>query len=214
MTHWHGDFVLPLILLTAAAFALGSIPFGFLIGKAFFHVDIRKSGSGNIGTANALRTFGKAGAAIVLVLDMLKGYVPAAVGVWIMNKPDPDQVVFPLCMAAGAILGHCFSPWLRFHGGKGVATAAGALFALSPVAGIGCVIVWIITALVTRFSSVASILATASAPFLLWNETREPASVVYGSLVTLLVLWTHRENLGRLRAGRENRLSFGGSAHD
>lgn len=214
MTFGHGEFVLPLIILTAAAFALGSIPFGLLIGKTFFHVDIRKSGSGNIGTANALRTFGKAGAAVVLLLDMLKGYLPAAVGTWVMSKPETEQIAFPLCLAAGAILGHCFSPWLRFHGGKGVATAAGALFALSPPAGLGCAIVWIITALVSRYSSVASIAATASAPLFLWNETRNPAVAGYGILVTLLILWTHRENLGRLRAGKENRLSFGGSAHD
>lgn len=214
MSYWHDAFVLPLILLTAAAFALGSIPFGYLIGKAFFHVDIRKSGSGNIGTANALRTFGKAGAAIVLVLDMLKGYVPTALGVWIMNKPDADQVAFPLCLAGGAVLGHCFSPWLRFRGGKGVATAVGAICALSPAAGVGCIIVWIITALVSRYSSVASLAAVAISPLLLWNETRSFAAVLFGFLLTLLILWTHRENLGRLRAGRENRLSLGGSAHD
>ncbi len=214
MTYWHGDFVLPLIFLTAAAFALGSIPFGFLIGRAFFHVDIRKSGSGNIGTANALRTFGKAGAALVLVLDMLKGYLPTALGVWIMTRPDADQIAFPLCLAFGAILGHCFSPWLRFHGGKGVATAVGALCALSFPAALGCMIAWIVTALVSRYSSLASLVATAVAPALLWNETHNPIVVAYGVAVLLLILWTHRENLGRLRAGRENRLSLGGSTHD
>ncbi len=214
MTYWHGEFVLPLAILTLASFALGSIPFGFLIGRAFFHVDIRKSGSGNIGTANALRTFGKGGAAVVLVLDMLKGYVPAAVGAWIMNRPDADQILFPLCMAGGAILGHCFSPWLRFHGGKGVATAVGAVCALSPVAGLGCAIVWIVTALVSRYSSVASLASIAAAPFLMWSETGEIATLFYGLAVALLILWTHRENLGRLRAGRENRLSFGGSTQE
>jgi glycerol-3-phosphate acyltransferase PlsY len=214
MNYWHGEFVLPLAILSATAFALGSIPFGLLIGKAFFGVDIRESGSGNIGTANALRTFGKAGAAVVLVLDMFKGYFPAAIGVWIMSKPEADQILFPLCLGGAAILGHCFSPWLGFRGGKGVATAAGALFALSVPAGIGCAIVWIITALVSRYSSVASLAATAASPFLLWNETRDPAAAIYGALVTLLIVWTHRENLGRLRAGRENRLSLGGSARD
>jgi glycerol-3-phosphate acyltransferase PlsY len=214
MTSWHREFVLPLVILSGAAYALGSIPFGLLIGRAFFHVDIRKSGSGNIGTANALRTFGKAGAAVVLVLDLLKGYVPTAVGLWVMLKPASSQIAFPLCLAGAAILGHCFSPWLGFRGGKGVATAVGAICALSPAAGIGCMIAWIITALVTRYSSVASMVSIATSPFLLWNETKNVAATVFAALVALFIVWTHRENLGRLRAGRENRLSFGGSAHD
>lgn len=191
-----------LVALAVAAFFLGSIPFGVLVSRAFYNRDIRKSGSGNIGAMNALRSLGKRGAVTVLLLDAAKGVIPAAIVVHFFGLKAGAIV------AAAAILGHCFSPWLKFKGGKGVATSLGALFALCWPAGIVAVIGWLAGALTTTYSSVGSILAHLVAPFALWYFTRNPWLTGYGVLAALLILYTHRENLARLRARQEQGISF------
>ena len=113
-------------------FAVGSIPFGYLIGRIFYHTDIRKQGSGNIGAMNALRTMGTTGALVVLLLDALKGFVPTFLTFRFNQTIDPDILsIMAPAVALGTVVGHCLSPWLRFRGGKGVATSFGATFALS-----------------------------------------------------------------------------------
>jgi glycerol-3-phosphate acyltransferase PlsY len=209
----------PLVWLTlgasasaAAAFALGSIPFGYVVGRLFYRTDIRASGSGNIGAMNALRTLGKGGAVAVLLLDAAKGLLPVAfvlVAVHGSVAIGSSSIVVALNQAAAsmvgafAVLGHCFSPWLRWKGGKGVATAFGALFALCWPVGIAAVLGWVAGALLTRYSSVGSMLGTLISPFALFFFTRSLPETLFGAFAAAFIVWTHRENLARLRAGTE-----------
>ncbi len=192
-------------------FAAGSIPFGYLIGHFVFRADIREKGSGNIGAMNALRSFGKAGAAAVLVLDALKGFVPALLAMLFY-----DETVASVA-AIASVLGHCFSPWLRWRGGKGVATSFGAIFALSPYAGLVAVLGWAAGALTTGYSSVGSLFGSLLAPVALFLFSGgSTAEILYGILVLALIVFTHRENIARLRENTENpiqlrRESDGGS---
>ena len=189
--------------IAIAAFLIGLIPFGLVIGRLFYRTDIRKSGSGNIGAMNALRTIGKGGAAAVLLLDAAKGIVPTAVVIGVFRDLHLAALV-----AACAVLGHCFSPWLAFKGGKGVATSFGAIFALSWPAGLCCVGAWLLGALSTTYSSVGSILGNLAAPFVLWYFTRDWWVTGYGVFAACLILYTHRENAARIREGRESGISF------
>jgi acyl phosphate:glycerol-3-phosphate acyltransferase len=178
------------------AFLIGSIPFGYVIGRVFYRTDIRSQGSGNIGAMNALRALGKAGAVAVLLLDALKGFVPAFLALRFFHTAA--------LAAAGAVLGHCFSPWLRFRGGKGVATSFGAIFALSWPAGLVAVGGWLFGAGLTRYSSVGSMLGSVLAPIALWLATGSLPKTGYGVFAALLIFFTHRDNIRRLRAGRES----------
>jgi glycerol-3-phosphate acyltransferase PlsY len=195
-----------------AAFLVGSIPFGYLVGRLFFHTDIRKQGSGNIGAMNALRALGTRGAAVVLLLDALKGFVPT---LWALNVfngfldtpgfPPGGQVIASL-VATGTVLGHCFSPWLRFRGGKGVATTFGAIFALCWPAGLVAVGLWVVGAAITRYSSVGSMLGSVLAPVALWIFTGSLPETAFGVVAALVVLLRHRDNIARLRTGAESRI--------
>ena len=191
------------------AFLLGSIPFGFIVGRFFYSTDIRTQGSGNIGTMNALRTLGKTGAAIVLVLDVVKGALPVLIGRAIFGANDPAAQWMLAAFATAAVLGHCFSPWLGWKGGKGVATSLGAIFALSWPAGMVFVLTWILGGLIiTQYSSVGSMLASIVAPLALWRLTESVPFALYGLFAAIFIVWTHRENVVRLRAGSENRISL------
>jgi acyl phosphate:glycerol-3-phosphate acyltransferase len=192
-----------------AAFLIGSIPFGYVIGRIFYRTDIRRSGSGNIGAMNALRTLGKGGAVAVLLLDALKGFVPTLFAVLffrghldVEGLPPGEQIMGAL-VATGAVLGHCFSPWLRFKGGKGVATSFGAILALCWPAGLITIGGWIAGAVLTRYSSVGSMLGSILAPFAIWIFTGSLPETLYGVFAALLIIFTHRENIARLRVGTE-----------
>jgi acyl phosphate:glycerol-3-phosphate acyltransferase len=203
-----------LVGLFLAGFFFGSIPFGYLIGRIFYHTDIRKQGSGNIGAMNALRAMGKSGAIAVLLLDALKGFLPTFLVFRLGEHLDPDILALMASIVAfGTVVGHCFSPWLRFRGGKGVATSFGATLALCWPAGLVAIGGWVAGAALTRYSSVGSMLGAILAPFALWFSTRSVAETAYGVAVALLILFKHRENIARLRAGEEGpiRLSKGSS---
>lgn len=189
--------------IAGGAFLLGSIPFGLVISRLFYGRDIRNSGSGNIGAMNALRTLGKGGAAAVLILDAAKGVIPALLAMQLLRDTHLAAI-----LAVCAVLGHCFSPWLGFSGGKGVATAFGATFALCWPAGIASVIGWLIGALWTSYSSVGSMLGNAVTPFALWYFTRDPWLTGFGAFSALFILYTHRENIDRIRNGRESGIPF------
>ncbi len=206
----------------ALAFALGSIPFGLFVGRVFFKADIRASGSGNIGAANALRTFGRKAGFAVLVLDALKGVAAvAAARHLVLHVPllftdvtgdaasGPVWALVPLAGLA-AIAGHCYSPWLAFRGGKGVATFLGATLALSPVSALTFAGVWLGIVLPTGFASLGSMLGAVAAGAVLvrTGERFGGSGYVFALGSVLLIVWKHRENLGRLRAGTENRLSL------
>jgi len=186
------------IVTFLCAFLIGSIPFGYIVGRIFYRVDIRRSGSGNIGAMNALRTLGRAGAAIVLLLDALKGFAPTMLVLVVVREQVPASLT-----AAGAVLGHCFSPWLRFRGGKGVATSFGALFALCWPAGVVAAGGWCLGAALTGYSSVGSILGSILAPVAMWWFGAGVPETAYGVFSALLILITHRENIRRLRDGTE-----------
>lgn len=194
---------LPIALFAVLSFLLGSIPFGLVIGRIFYNRDIRKAGSGNIGAMNALRTLGKGGAIAVLLLDALKGLLPPLLAV----HAGLGLSVAAIC-ALAAITGHCFSPWLRLRGGKGVATAFGALFAISWPSALAAIAGWLVGALSTTYSSAGSLLGNAITPVALWYFTRNWWVTGYGIVTALFIIYTHRENIARIAAGTESGIPF------
>jgi glycerol-3-phosphate acyltransferase PlsY len=184
--------------LVVASFFIGAIPFGIVVSRLFFGRDLRAGGSGNIGAANALRTLGRGGAIAVLILDALKGALPVVAG----RALDGTGVLAALA-AFAAIAGHCFSPFLGFRGGKGVATNLGAICALAwPAAG-GFALVWLVVVFATGYASAASMLASLAVIPALW-VIGGTAAGVYGLAAAVLIVAMHRENIARLRSGTEN----------
>lgn len=189
-------------LIVIAAFLIGSIPSGVIVSRIFFHVDLRAQGSGNIGAANALRTLGKLPAVVVLVLDVLKGGIPTAFAAGFMGSVLPW---LPAAAGAAAILGHVYSPWLGWRGGKGVATHLGVTIALAWPAAVAFCAVWLGMVMLTNYSSAGSLAGTLVSALLLWAFGGSWAAA-YGAFAFLLILYTHRGNVARLRAGTENPL--------
>ena len=183
-------------------YALGSIPFGLLLGFLAGAGDIRKIGSGNIGATNVLRTGRKGLAAATLVLDAAKG--AAAVLLIAHLAPAADRAP-ELAGAVGALLGHCFPVWLGFRGGKGVATLLGVCLALAWPVGLVYAAVWLIVLQVGRMSSVSGMSAAVSAPVAAWAIGQGAMAGVLAGLAAL-VIWMHRANIARLRAGTEPRV--------
>jgi glycerol-3-phosphate acyltransferase PlsY len=182
----------------AAGYLLGSIPFGLLLTRLSGKGDIREIGSGNIGATNVLRTGSKGLAALTLLLDALKG----AAAVMIAQRSWPDGVQFA---AAGALIGHLYPVWLKFKGGKGVATLLGIIAPLLPLAALVYALLWVGLFLVWRISSVAGMAAAASAPVsAAVSGARSLFPVFLG--FAILVIWKHRANLQRLRDGTEPRV--------
>ncbi len=178
-------------------YLLGSIPFGLLLTRMSGKGDIRSIGSGNIGATNVLRTGSKKLAALTLLLDAVKG----ALAVWLAQRFWPDAVQYA---AAGALVGHLFPVWLKFRGGKGVATFLGILVPLLPVAAVVYALVWIGLLVLVRISSVAGIAAAASAPLTAFLAGDPNAFMLLG--FALLIIWRHRDNLARLANGEEPRV--------
>lgn len=191
------DSLLALVL----AYMLGSIPFGLLLAKAAGKGDIRSIGSGNIGATNVLRTGSKGLAAVTLLLDGAKGLA----AVWLAWRYWPDGA--PLA-AIGAVLGHCFPVWLRFKGGKGVATTLGVCLGLAWPIGLAYAVVWLAMLAATRISSVSGMSAAAAAPIAAAATGRMEFVPVLAAIAAL-VAWLHRSNIARLRAGTEPRVGAG-----
>ncbi|MDB4680626.1 glycerol-3-phosphate 1-O-acyltransferase PlsY [Akkermansiaceae bacterium] len=224
-------------LLIPLGFLLGSAPFGLLLGK-LKGVDIRDHGSGNIGSTNVFRTLGKKSGITCLILDLLKGFAPVLLAINLARIEDasflfsieflksltetvPASQQFQVqsihvLTALAAILGHNYSPWIGFKGGKGIATSGGALLALMPAAVILLVLIFIIVARITKYVSVGSIATGIALPLLTlygswyhgkiadgtWNKPLFIFSIVAGALA----IWKHRSNISRLRAGTENKI--------
>jgi glycerol-3-phosphate acyltransferase PlsY len=183
----------------ASGFLLGSIPFGVVLARAR-GIDLTKVGSGNIGATNAARAMGKKSGVIVLLLDTLKAYLPTLSVLLLGAGPD-----IAAATAFAAFTGHIFSPWLRFRGGKGVACGLGAFLALSPAAaGIAAGACVLVVAL-TRLGSLGSLLGalTLIPSLLLLHAPR--AYVILAIAMAVLIVWRHRENISRMRAGKENK---------
>jgi glycerol-3-phosphate acyltransferase PlsY len=185
-------------LAFALAYLLGSIPFGLLLTRGAGAGDIRSIGSGNIGATNVLRTGRKDLAAATLLLDALKGAVAVFLGGWL--APGGAMVA-----ALGAFFGHIAPVWLRFRGGKGVAVFIGALLALHWPTGLIVCAVWLAAAYLWRFSSLSALLASASAPFVLWSFGHGEQALVV-ALMAALLWWKHSENIARLLSGTESRI--------
>jgi glycerol-3-phosphate acyltransferase PlsY len=187
-----------------AAFAFGylcgSIPFGILLTRLAGAPDLRSIGSGNIGATNVLRTGNKVLAAATLAGDILKGTVAVAIANLLLG---PNAAI---CAALGAFLGHLFPVWLRFRGGKGVATYIGILFGFGPwVALLAFCVIWLLTAAATRYSSLAALTASAATPVALWWHGNVPEAKLF-VLLTALLWIMHRGNIARLIGGTESRI--------
>jgi len=196
------SFLLAAILAALLGALLGSIPFGLLLTRAAGLGDVRAIGSGSIGATNVLRTGNKALAAGTLLLDALKGLGAVWLAGWLFG-PGPDVVA-----GAAAVLGHCFPPWIGFRGGKGLATAAGALLALAWPVFLIAAAVWLAVALIWRISSLGALAALSAA--ILTSVVLAPGPVGIGILVIAsLVAWRHQGNIERLIAGTEPRIGEG-----
>lgn len=184
------------------AYLLGSIPSSYLAGRWTRGIDLREHGSGNLGATNTFRVLGARIAAPVLLFDVLKGFVPA----WFF--PRWDAAVdwrWALLYGAAAIAGHVWSVFMRFRGGKGVATAAGVFLALAPLAVLAAFTVWAAAVWTARMVSLGSLLAAISLVAVLAITNRPPETRVLGVLLAAFVVWSHRTNIGRIRRGEEPR---------
>ena len=187
-----------LLQALAAGYLIGSIPVGVVLARVFGLGDLRKIGSGNIGATNVLRTGNKAAAALTLVLDMVKGLAPVLV---FFQWGD----LAAQAAGIGAVLGHCLPIWLRFRGGKGVATFLGVILGLYWLAGLLVCATWLAAAAVTRISSVGALAAAASAPVWLWVLSR-PEAVLTAAGLAVWIWIRHHQNIGRLLKGEEPRI--------
>jgi glycerol-3-phosphate acyltransferase PlsY len=198
------------LLIAAAAYLLGSIPTGYLLVRIFRHQDIRSVGSGNIGATNVLRSGGKGLGAATFLLDMLKGcsavWLGAALGALLM--PAAPARTAQAIAALFAVLGHMFPVWLRFRGGKGVATGFGVFLVAAPAAALAAIGVFFLVLLLSRYVSLASILGAASFPAFAWLLVSGPRPAVFIAAqfaVALLIVAKHHQNVRRLFAGTESR---------
>ena len=187
--------------LIALAYLFGTIPFALLVSRRAGGADVRHAGSGNVGTANVLRTVGVPTAVFVLVLDMSKG----AAAVLLAQRLGAGSVLISVA-AAAVVTGHVFPVWLKFRGGKGVATACGAFLILAPTATVLAVGVFTVVVWATRYVSVGSVSASVLLPPLVYANDGPPTVVAAVSGVALLILYRHRSNLQRLSTGHEGRL--------
>lgn len=195
-----GDGAAILAAVALLGYMLGSIPFGVVITKLMGLGDLRQIGSGNIGATNVLRTGNKAAAASTLILDGAKGAVAVLLVEWFLGSETAAQIA-----GVSAFIGHLYPVWLKFRGGKGVATFLGTLLALAWPLGIAACLAWLATAVVTRISSLSALVAAAAAvPLAQFLGHRElmPAVVV----MSVLIFWRHRANIQRLAQGREPRI--------
>jgi glycerol-3-phosphate acyltransferase PlsY len=206
-----GAHVLSWLAAFAGAYLVGSIPWSWLVVRWKTGRDVREVGSGNVGATNAMRAAGRGAGALALVLDVVKGVAPVLAARSLGAPPLVESGV-----AAFAVVGHMYPLWLRFRGGKGVATAAGALGALAPLAMSLSLVVFVAVVTWKRYVSLASIAAACTFPLFVLllaardDGARAEASFLVGStLVPLLVVWRHRGNLRRLVAGTERRLGKG-----
>ena len=201
------NFAWPYILTAfIGGYSIGSVPFGLVFTKLSGLGDIRDIGSGNIGATNVLRTGKKGIAAATLLADILKGAFAALVGALF----GPDIAVVS---ALGAFLGHLFPVWLKFKGGKGVATAIGIILALSWTSGLIAIIVWLITAILLRYSSLAALFAALVTPFAAWWLSTPQFTELF-ALISVLIWLKHYSNISRLLTGREAKIGSNSSSRN
>ena len=194
------------------AYALGSVPTGYLVARAR-GVDIRSVGSGNIGATNVFRILGKPAGIFVLVFDGLKGFAACAwFSDWIIrffSVPTTDEVYLRLIAGLAVVLGHNYTCWLRFKGGKGIATSAGVLAGIVPWALLIILSLWIVLFALTRYVSVGSLAASFTLPFATWFTTKDWKLTIVTGAMGALAIYKHKSNIRRLLDGTENRIGPG-----
>jgi glycerol-3-phosphate acyltransferase PlsY len=200
--------VLVFIVIAVAAYLLGSIPAGYLVARAK-GIDIRAVGSGNIGATNVFRMVGKTAGVFALIVDGLKGYVACTwLCDWVLTLlggPTTNTELYRILAGITAVLGHNFTCWLKFKGGKGIATSAGVFFALAPLAAGIALVTWIVTAVLTRYVSIASIAAAVALPTAVWLTKDSLFLGIVTTALGLLAIFKHRDNVQRLLNGTEQR---------
>jgi acyl phosphate:glycerol-3-phosphate acyltransferase len=201
------------IVVLTGSYLLGSIPFGYLIGR-IAGIDIRKVGSCNIGATNVLRVLGKRYGYAVFLLDFFKGFGAVKLSMLLGMRSQPgwnSPELFGVIAAISSIVGHSYPPWLKFKGGKGVATSAGALFALTAVGGLIGLGIWVVIFWLTRYVSVASITAALLLPVVIlvigWRNESAKVIFYFSVCAAAVVIWRHRSNLSRLMQGTESRFT-------
>lgn len=206
--------VISVIFLLIVAYLLGSIPNAVWIGKRYYGIDVREHGSKNAGATNTLRVLGRQVALPVFALDVLKGF--AAVTFMSLLKYSPavgDEMltIFKILAVVAAVVGHIFPIFADFRGGKGVATLVGSVVAIAPSAIMLCLGVWLVIFILTNYVSLASMCAGVSFPIFILTSPRTNdniALIIFSFVAAILLIWTHRKNISRLRAGTESKISI------
>lgn len=195
------------VLLLVCAYLIGGIPFGYLLVRFTTGRDVRTMGSGNIGATNVLRTTGRGIGVLTLALDIAKGWT----AVWLMSKYTEGDPLWTSLAALAVLFGHAFPVFLKFEGGKAVASFIGAFLYLQPAPLVSVLVVFVVCVAVTRYISLGSILAAGTFPLAVWMISHPPLPVVLAALIAgAFIVWRHKANIERLRAGTEHVFSFGG----
>lgn len=201
----YAEILRQIVLVGASSYLIGSIPTGYIIVKLFTGQDIRTIGSGSTGATNVKRVMGKKWFFIVMLLDALKGALPVVLTA-LFATALAHLGVLPVLAAVCAILGHSKSVFLNFTGGKSVASGVGTLMALNWQAGLIIAAVWGIVTWVSKYVSLGSIVALALSPLIMWFLNAPIAYIVYALIAAIYVIYLHRENITRLKEGRENKV--------
>ena len=199
------------LVLVVLSYLLGALPIGFLLAKHLKGIDLRETGSGNIGSTNAMRALGRSWGLVAFLLDVGKGWLPVFVLAPLAASPADagglGEPILRLAYGTAAVLGHCFPIYLRFRGGKGVATGCGAVIAVDPLIFLGGGVVWLVTLKLKRFVGLASMLMGASFPLLAWLRRPQDIPFLIGcTLLMLLIFARHRTNITRMLDGNEPRI--------
>ncbi|MGV3502363.1 MAG: glycerol-3-phosphate 1-O-acyltransferase PlsY [Adhaeribacter sp.] len=207
--------ILITVFILLAAYLIGAIPTAVWVGKSFYGVDVRQHGSGNAGATNTFRVLGKKPGAFVMAVDIFKGWAATSLAhVLVLSEAiAPDQLIlFKIILGVLAVLGHIFPVYAGFKGGKGVATLMGMVLAIHLPAALICLGIFLVVLLLFKYVSLGSMIAAISFPLLLLLprfHPDEPLLIVFGFLLSLMVVLTHKKNIGRLLQGQESKVNFG-----
>ncbi len=196
-----------ILLALLLAYLLGAIPFGYVLVRLTTGGDVRAAGSGNIGATNVLRTTGRAAGVLTLLLDIGKGFA----AVWLASRLTEGSALWMSCAALAVMAGHSYPVFLGFKGGKAVASWVGAFLCLAPAPLAATLVVFVVTVAVSKYVSLGSVLAAGLLPLAIWLISHPPLPVVAAAFVAgAFIIWRHKPNLERIRAGEEHILSFRG----
>lgn len=193
------------IIILIIAYLLGNISTSYIIAKRLAGVDIRTQGSGNAGSTNVLRTFGKKAGAMTFVGDLLKGIIAVFIGYLISKFANVDMVIAGYIAVFGVVCGHNWPAFLGFRGGKGVATSLGAMIAVNPIIALSCFLLFLIIVKITKYVSLGSVLGIAASPIIM-IFLKNKNGVIITLFLTISVIYTHRENIKRLINGTERKI--------